>query len=128
MHILHNMQIKCTYALFRILVMILANCFESLRDLSLKYYGLDSAHYTSSPGLSWDAMLKCTEVELELLTDQDMLCMIMEGIRGGLSCIMKRYVETNNKYMINYDPTKESSYLQGTLGNYQIQKIFKKFS
>jgi hypothetical protein len=35
----------------------------------------------------------------------------MEGIRGGLSCIMKRYVEVNNKYMINYDPTKESSYL-----------------
>jgi hypothetical protein len=34
----------------------------------------------------------------------------MEGIRGGLSCIMKRYVEANNKYMINYDPTKESSY------------------
>jgi hypothetical protein len=35
----------------------------------------------------------------------------MEGIRGGLSCIMKRYVEANNKYMINYDPSKESSYL-----------------
>jgi hypothetical protein len=40
-----------------------------------------------------------------------MLCMIMVGIRGGLSCIMKHYVEANIKYMINYDPTKESSYL-----------------
>jgi hypothetical protein len=56
-------------------------------------------------------MSKYTEVELELLTDQNMLCMIMKGIRGGLSCIMKRYVEVNIKYMINYDPTKESSYL-----------------
>jgi hypothetical protein len=40
-----------------------------------------------------------------------MLRMIMEGIRSGLSCIMKHYVEANIKYMINYDPTKESSYL-----------------
>jgi len=37
--------------------------------------------------------------------------MFMEGIRGGLSCIMKRYVEANNKYMINYDPTKGSLFL-----------------
>jgi hypothetical protein len=35
----------------------------------------------------------------------------MEGIRGGLSCIIKRYVQANNKYIINYDPKKESSYL-----------------
>jgi hypothetical protein len=92
-------------------VLILADCFESFRELSLKHYGLDPAHYISSPGLSWDAMLKYTGIELELLTDQDILLMIMEGIRGGLSCIMKRYVEANNKYMINYDPTKESSFL-----------------
>ena len=92
-------------------VSILADCFESFRELSIKHYGLDPAHYISSPGLSWDAMLKYAGIELELLTDQDMLLMIMEGIRGGLSCIMKRYVEANNKYMINYDPTKESSFL-----------------
>jgi hypothetical protein len=70
-------------------VLILADCFEGFRDLSLKRYGLDPAHYISSPGLSWDAMLKYTRIELELLTDQDMLLMIMEGITGGLSCIMK---------------------------------------
>jgi len=56
-------------------------------------------------------MSKYTKVELGLLTDQDMLCMIMEGIKGGLSCIMKCYIEANIKYMINYDPTKELSYL-----------------
>jgi hypothetical protein len=95
-------------------VLILSDCFEEFRDLSLKHYDLDPAHYISSPGLSWDAMLKYTGIELELLTDQDMLLMIMEGIRGGLSCIMKRYVEANNKYMINYNPTKESSFLVPT--------------
>jgi hypothetical protein len=43
-------------------VLILADCFESFRDLSLKHYGLDPAHYISSPGLSWDAMLKYTNL------------------------------------------------------------------
>jgi hypothetical protein len=43
-------------------VLILADCFESFRDLSLKHNGLDPAHYISSPGLSWDAMLKYTNL------------------------------------------------------------------
>jgi len=92
-------------------VLILADVFEAFRDMSMKHYGLDPAHYISSPGLSQDAMLKYTKAEPELLTDPDMLYMILEGIRGGLSGIMTRYVEANNKYMINYDPKKESSYL-----------------
>ncbi len=40
-----------------------------------------------------------------------MLLMFMEGIRGGLSCIMKRYVKANDKYMNNSNPNKESIYL-----------------
>ena len=92
-------------------VLILADCFESFRNLSLEHYGLDPAHYVSTPGLSWDAMLKFTGVELELLTDADMMLMFMEGIRGGLSCIMRRYVKANNKYMVNYDSNEESIYL-----------------
>ena len=62
-------------------VLILADCFKSFKDLSLKHYHLDPPYYTSSPGLSLDTMLKYTEIKLELLIDQDMLCMIMEGIR-----------------------------------------------
>ena len=92
-------------------VLILADCFEGFRNMSMEHYGLDPAHYISSPGLSWDAMLKYTKVELELLTDLDMLYFFMDGIRGGLSCIMKRNVKANNKYMINYDPNEESSFL-----------------
>jgi len=56
-------------------------------------------------------MLKFTGVELELLTDADMMLMFMEGIRGGLSCIMRRYVKANNKYMVNYDSNIEGIYL-----------------
>ena len=54
---------------------------------------------------------KKTGVELELLTDYDMLLMIKEGIRGGICHAVNRYVKANNKYMKNYDKSKESSYM-----------------
>ena len=51
-------------------------------------------------------------VELELLTDYDMLLMIEERIRGGICHAVHRYAKANNKYMKNYDKSKESSYIQ----------------
>ena len=39
-------------------VLLLADVFEKFIDTCLKFYGLDPCHYFSSPGLSWDAMLK----------------------------------------------------------------------
>jgi hypothetical protein len=51
----------------------LCDVFESFRNLSLKTYGLDPCYYYGAPGLTWDAMLKHTNVELEALSDQDML-------------------------------------------------------
>ena len=80
-------------------VLLLADVFESFRDNNLKIYGLDPAHYFTSPGLSWDACLKITGVELELLHDPDMLLMFEKCIRGGISMISNRYGEANNKYM-----------------------------
>ena len=65
----------------------------------------------SSPGLSWDAMLKITGAELEKIIDIDMYLFIEKGLRGGISYIAKRYSEANNKYMKNYDPTKPSIYI-----------------
>jgi len=91
-------------------VFLLTDVFEEFRKTSMKYYELDPAHYYSAPGLSWDAMLRFTKGQLELLTDVDMLYFFMEGIRGGLSVINKRYVKINNKYMKNYDVKKPSTY------------------
>jgi hypothetical protein len=92
-------------------VFLLTDIFEQFRQTTRKYYDLDPSHYYSSPGLSWDAMLKLTKVELELLTDPDILYFFMEGINGGLAFISKRYVKDNNKYMINFDKSQESSYI-----------------
>ena len=93
-------------------VLLLSDVFGNFRKTCLKHYKLDPAHYYTSPGLAWDACLKETQQELQLLTDYDMLMMVEKGIRGGISHISKRYAEANNKYMKDYNPDKESIYIQ----------------
>ena len=93
-------------------VLLLSDVFENFRKTCLKHYKLDPAHYYTSPGLAWDACLKETGQELQLLHDYDMLMMIEKGIRGGITHISKRYAEANNKYMKSYNPDEESSYIQ----------------
>ena len=80
-------------------VLLLADVFEKFRNVCLENYSLDPAWYYTSPGLSWDALLKHSEVNLELLNDPDMLLMFEKGIRGGTSMISNRYGKANNKYM-----------------------------
>ena len=52
-------------------VLLLVDTFEKFISTCLKYDGLDPCHYFGAPGLSWDAILKMTEVELEKITDPD---------------------------------------------------------
>ena len=80
-------------------VLLLADVFESFIDVCLKKYKLDPSHYITAPALSWDAMLKMTDVKLKLLTDSDMHLFFEEGIRGGVSTITNRYAEANNPYI-----------------------------
>ena len=93
-------------------VLLLADVFENFRNVCLKNYKLDPAWYYMAPGLAWDAALKMKGVELELLTDPDMLLMIEKGIRGGISMISKRHGKANNKIMgEEYDPSQPSKYI-----------------
>ena len=73
---------------------------------------LNPAHFLSLAGLAWEACLKKTSIELELLADYDMLLMVEEGMRGGICHSIHRHTKANNKYMKNYDENKESSYIQ----------------
>ena len=82
--------------------------FESFRKTCLQYYKLDPCHYLTSPGLSWDAMLKMTNIKLELMTNVDIFQFIEKGMRGGVSYIANR---ANNKYMRNHDKNAQSKYI-----------------
>ena len=92
--------------------LLLADVFENFRDMCIKEYELDSAQFLSLPGLAWQACLKKTNIELELLADYDMLLMVEEGIRGGICHSIHRYAKANNKYMKNYKNNEESSHIQ----------------
>ena len=93
-------------------VLLLTDIFETFRNICMNHYGLDPVLYFSAPCLAWDAALKITKVQLELLNDPDMLLMIESGIRGGIATISYRYAKANNEYMgAEFDPGKESKFI-----------------
>ena len=100
----HDLYVQCDTLLH-------ADVFENFRDKCIEIYELDPAHYSYAPGLAWQARLKKTKVELELLTDIDILLMIEKGIRAGICQSIYRYAKTNNKYVKNYNKDIISSYL-----------------
>jgi hypothetical protein len=89
----------------------LADVFENFRDIYLNYYGLDAAHFYTSPWLAWQAALKMTGVHLELLTDIDMHLFLEQGLRGGISTITHKHAKTNNKDVPDYVPSQPSSHV-----------------
>ena len=89
----------------------LSGVFENFRDKCIEIYGLDPAHFLSAPGLAQQAYFKKTGANLESLTDINILLMVEEEISGGICQVIYIYAKANNKYMINYDKSIESSYL-----------------
>ena len=92
-------------------VLLLADVFEKFVSSCLDYYGLDLCNYFSHPGLSWDAMLKLTGIELDIISDIDMHLFIEKGMGDGICYIAKRQSKANNKCKERYDSSKESLYI-----------------
>ena len=82
---------------------MLADVLENFGNKCIEIYELDPVHFSSAPGLAWQACFKKTEVKLEWLTKIDMLLMAEKGIRGGICHAIHRYAKANNKYLKNYD-------------------------
>ena len=93
-------------------VLLLTDVFENFRDMCLSYYDLDPVFYYTLPNFAFDAMLKLTGIEIDLVYNQEMYEMIEAGLRGGMTQTTCKKVEANNKYMgSDYDKNKASSYI-----------------
>ena len=68
----HDLYLKCD-------ILLISDVFEKLINNSFMSYGLCASHYLSAPGLSWDAVLKMTKIELELIADLDMYIFLKKG-------------------------------------------------
>ena len=74
---------------------------------------LDPTRFLTVPGLAQQAGLKKSKINLDLLTDINMLLVTVEkGIRGRISHSIHRYAKANNKYMKDFDKNKKLSYFQ----------------
>lgn len=92
-------------------VLLLADIFENFRKICMKTYKLDPAYYVTTASLSWDSMLRYTGVELELLTDIDMLHFFKKGIRGGICQCTERKHVANNKFLSTFNPEESSNFI-----------------
>ena len=86
-------------------VLLLADVFETFRKTCLRHYSLDPSHSYTAPGFAWQAALKMTGVNLDLMSDNDMYLFCEQGIRGGVSVISQRFAESNDQSSRD-DPTK----------------------
>ena len=98
----HNLYLKYD-------ILLLTDVFENFGKTRLQYYKLDPCHYFTS--LSWDAMLKMTNIKLELLVDVEMFQFIEKGMTGGISYIANRYSNAISKYMKQHDKKSLQSIL-----------------
>ena len=100
----HDLYLKCKNLLS-------ANVFKKFRNNSIKNYGKCLSHYLSAPGLSWDAMLTMTKIELERIPDPDINIFFEKGTRGGMSYTSNEYSKASNKYLKSYDPKQDPKHI-----------------
>ena len=93
-------------------VLLLADVFQNFRNQCLKTYDLDPANFLTLPSLAWQAYLKVSNVRLDLVTNSEMILVIEEAVRGGITQVITKFLEAQNKYIQNYDQNKDSSLLQ----------------
>ena len=86
-------------------VLSLTCVFEKFIEVSQNEFGISPLYFVSLQGYTWNCGLKYTNIELQTLQDKEMILLLENGIRGGISGVMgDRYVKSNeNKYIVYVD-------------------------
>jgi len=92
-------------------VLLLTDVFQHFRCNVLRKHGLDCMYYPTLPSLAWSMALKHTEVELDLISDEDAYLMLENSIRSGISTISNRYSKANNPLVPDFHPEQPTTYI-----------------
>ena len=78
--------------------------FEKFIKISVYQYDINPLYCVSLPGYTWQCGLKHTGINLQTLQDKDMILLLENNIRGGISSVMgDRYIKSDeNKKDIVY--------------------------
>ncbi|KAF4528392.1 hypothetical protein B566_EDAN016487 [Ephemera danica] len=99
-------------------VTFLADVFENFRNVCSTTFNLDPCNYQTMQDVTFDSAMKISQVELELLTDYNILSMIEAGIRGDFVQAVTRYAKANNDDCVDFDRGKPTSNLAYFRANY----------
>ena len=84
-------------------MILLADVFEKFIKISVEKNGINPLYCVSLPGYTWQCGMKYTDINLQTLQDKDMILLLENNIRGGISSVMgDRYVQSDNKKKILY--------------------------
>ena len=84
-------------------VLLLACVFEKFIKISVYQYDINPLYCVSLPGYTWQCGLKYTGINLQTLQDKDMILLLENNIRGGISSIMgDRYIKSDKNKKILY--------------------------
>ena len=85
-------------------VFLLASVFEKFIEVSFNEFGVNPLYCVSLPGYTWQCGLKYTGINLQTLQDEDMILLLENNIRGGISSVMgDRYIKSDENKKILYE-------------------------
>ena len=84
-------------------VLLLACVFEKFIKVSVNEFDINPLYFVSLPGYTWQCSLKYTGINLQTLQDKDMILLLENNIRGGISSVMgDRYIKSDENKKILY--------------------------
>ena len=84
-------------------VFLLADVFEKFIKISVEEFGINPLYCVSLPGYTWQCGMKYTDINLQTLQDKEMILLLENNIRGGISSVMgDRYIKSDDNKKILY--------------------------